>query len=217
MRDALESKAFLAENKNKNAALVAVQMAPESLKPMSERLGMQLKPGIPEGQPFGEGLALRPMTMADLLEQFVKGHVVRDRGPDAVLTEPEAKALAQAQGQLLRGTYDGLLEAMSLNEQPDEDDARKAARAGVKALFDQVVAVVETPFLRYADFRAALAGPLEKARMASGPRPDGSGAFMPPHAFLLHGLKRMPNQGGLLGVEIVGHAMHESMLKPKAP
>lgn len=200
VKAALKSKAFLERNRNPHASRVDLGTAAESLKPITDLLGVAPTEAGPDA-PFGSGLALVPFTVADMVEHFVRDHI-----PRRELGEQSAPA----QAQLLEMVRPGLMEAMGLDRLPPTDPSRVA----VESLFDAITAYVGTPAEDYAAFRRGLEPLLQRARQLTGPRPDGSGAFMPPHAWLLHALGRADNTGGVLGVEIVGHGLHASLLRP---
>ncbi|MBL8949654.1 MAG: hypothetical protein JNK82_02680 [Myxococcaceae bacterium] len=208
VKTALESKEFLAKNGNQHAKLVDLTLAPESLKPMQEKLGVTATEPT-AAQPFGDGLATRPFTMPNLIEEFVASMATRDLG--RTLTPDEAKGLAAAQTELFKGSRPGIVEAAGLNQMPSTDPRR----VGIEALLDGIQGVLAQPFTEYAQFRAAIDPLLAKAGEVAGPRPNGAGAFFPPHGWLLHALNKAETKGGLIGMEIVGHGLHASHLNEK--
>ena len=198
----LESKAFLATNVNTRAPLVRLTMAPETLAPIASALGVTPTVAGP-GEPCGVGLALRPLTITNMLEEFLQ-LVPRDRlGED----------VAPIQAAMLDKVRPGLLEQMGLDLLPEDDPKRVA----IDRLLDALRECIGGTYGSYEEFRTALAPLLGRARQVSGPRPDGAGAFMPPHAWLLHALGRLDNTGCLLGVEVVGHGFHASLLTSVEP
>lgn len=205
---ALKSKKFVGDNPNVNAALVDLTTAPADLKPMAERLGVAATEPTPES-PFGAGLALRPMTLASMIEEFIKEHVPRNR--DQALSPQEAATLAAAQAALYTSAKPGILESLGMGQKPATDPQRQA----IEGLMTQIGQVIATPYTDYAELRRNLEPLLKQAAQVTGPRPNGTGAFMPPHAWLLHALGKLDNNGGLMGVEVVGHGLHTSILKPK--
>ncbi len=208
VKNALASKEFLSKNGNENAKLVDLTMAPESLKPMQEKVGVRpTEPG--PGKPFGDGLAAQPFTMPSLIEEFIASMATRDLG--RTLTPGEAQLLAAEQNAMFEGAKPGIIEAAGLNQLPATDPRRQ----GIEALLNGISQVLQKPFTEYADFRAALDPLLAKASEVAGPRPNGAGAFFPPNGWLLHALGKAENKGGMLGVEIVGHGLHASLLHEK--
>jgi len=208
VKNALQSKDFLSKNGNEHAKLVDLTLAPESLKPMQDKLGVTpTEPG--PGKPFGEGLATRPFTMPNLIEEFVASMATRDLG--RTLTDVEARTLAGAQTKLFEGAKPGIIEAAGLNLLPATDPKRQ----GIEMLLNAIQQVLAQPFTEYSQFRAALDPLLAKAGEVAGPRPNGAGAFMPPHGWLLHALGKADNSGGLIGMEVVGHGIHASLMDEK--
>ncbi|MBX3131135.1 MAG: hypothetical protein KF718_30730 [Polyangiaceae bacterium] len=191
-----QPSAFTTMNDNDKVKYVKLTLAPETLKsawsyspdPAVERLK----------------LAFKPMTMADMLEQFLRTHVPR---------EQLGEQLAPVQGQLLEAMKPGILEAMSMDQMPASDPRRQA----VEQLFGALVNVVKTPHASYAAFRAAIEPLLEQARKVTGPRDDsGTGYFVPPSLF--HVVAQGKHPGGLLGLKYVGHGVHLSATRlPAAP
>jgi hypothetical protein len=177
---------------------------------MQERIGAPVSEPGP-GKPFGDGLATRPFTLTGLVEEFIQGMATRDLG--RTLTPDEAKAYALKQTEMFKGARPGIAEIVGLDAMPAGDPKR----LGLEALLDGIQKVLEQPFTEYAQFRAALDPLLAKASEVSGPRPNGMGAFFPPHGWLLHALGRADNSGALMGVEVVGHGLHASLLNEKAP
>lgn len=147
-------------------------------------------------------LAFRPMTMADIVEQFMRTHVPR---------EQMGEQLAPAQGQMLEMMKPGLLEAMGMDQIPAEDPRRQA----VELLFAKLVETTGRPYGNYAEFRQALAPLMDQARTMTGPRDDsGTGLFVPPS--LLHVITQGKHTGGLIGLTYEGHGVAVQATKKKA-
>lgn len=190
-----EPSRFLVLNDNKRVGMVRIELAPEDLPPVAD-----LAPNPDEAAQL---LALQPMTMADIVKEFMRTHI-----PRQILGE----ALAPVQGAVLAKMKPGLFEVMGMDQMPD-GDPRKAA---VDALFDQIVEVVGQPYDDYAAFQEALAPYLAQAQQVTGPRPgqeDGTGLFVPPSLF------HVAAQGqytGLMSFQYVGHGVHVSNVQKKA-
>jgi hypothetical protein len=183
---------FVELNDNKRVALVRLDLPPEDLRPIAD-----LSPN-----PAAKNqLALAPMTMSDIIEQFMRTHLPRE-----ILGEQ----LAPVQGAVLAKMLPGLLEATGMNKLPETDPNRQA----VTVLFGKIVEVVGTQFTDYAAFRAAIEPLLAEARKATGPRGDtGVGLFVPPSLF------HVAAQGkhhGLLAFTYEGHGVHVSAVEPIA-
>ncbi len=185
---------FVKLNDNKRVAMVRIDLAPENLPPMAAL--------APNPEVASRMLALTPMTMADIVMQFMRTHM-----PRQILGE----ALAPAQAAVLVKMKPGLLETMGLDRVPEDHPSRLA----VDALFAQIVETVGTSYGSYAEFRAALEPLMAQARQVTGPRPGdetGSGLFVPPSLF------HVAAQGefsGLLTFQYVGHGVHVTNTQQK--
>jgi hypothetical protein len=186
--------AFVELNGNKRVAMVRLTLAAESLKAMSTL--------APDPAIAGTQLALEPLTMADIVQQFMRTHI-----PRQILGE----ALAPAQAAVLGKMKPGLLETMGM----DRLDATDPRRVAVEALFDQIIQAVGKQYGSYTEFRNAIEPLLDQARNVTGPRPgdtSGSGLFVPPSLF------HVAAQGeyhGLIGMQYVGHGVHTSNVEKK--
>ncbi len=185
--------AFTSLNRNPYVAFVQLALAPEDL---------QSVPAYADSPEETEKLAFNPMTMSDIVEQFLRLHIPR---------EEAGEQLAQAQAAVLQAMKPGLFEAMAIEDLPDTDPVKMA----VSDLFDRIVAVVGTPHESYAAFREDIKPLLAEARKMTGPRsPDaGVGLFVPPS--LLHVVLQGKNPGGLVGLEYLGHGIHMSATLPE--
>lgn len=191
-----EASAFDTMNDNDRVKYVDLTVAPEELAPAWSY--------APDPQAESQKLAFKPMTMADIIQHFLRTHVPR---------EQLGEQLAPVQGQLLEAMKPGLLEAMAMDQLPDTDPRRQA----VEQLFAALVNVVKTPHGSYAEFQAALEPLMVQARAITGPRDDsGTGYFVPPS--LLHVVAQGKHPGGLIGLTYVGHGIHFSATRlPAAP
>ena len=194
--NAKQPSAFSSMNKNSRVKYVDLSLASPDLQPMPAY--------SPNAAADSQKLAFKPMTMADILQHFLRTHVPR---------EQLGEQLAPVQGQLLEQMKPGILEAMAMDQLPTTDPRRQA----VEALFAELVNVVKTPYPSYADFQAALEPLMQKARMMTGPRDDsGAGYFVPPS--LLHVVAQGKHPGGLIGLQYVGHGIHWSAVSlPATP
>lgn len=181
-----EATNFTALNTNERVSLVKdLTAAPADLKP------------APSYGPASEAekLALQPMTASDILEEFLRTHLPREKF---------GESLAPAQAGLLAAMKPGLLEQMRMNELPAADPRRVA----IDQLYDGIVATVGKSYGSYAEFRTAIEPLLAQARMVSGPRGDtGEGLFVPPSLFHVSALGR---RAGLVSFQYEGHGVHVS-------
>ncbi len=185
-----ESSPFTTMNKNERAGLVRdLTIAPSSLKAIGDE-----GPAVDKNK-----LAFQPMTMSDIVEQFMRTHMPR---------ELMGEQLAPLQGQVLEKMRPGLLETMGMDKLP----ANSPARVAVEALYTEIVKVVGTQHASYTAFRAAIDPLLAQARQMTGPRGDtGEGLFVPPS--LYHVVAQGKQQGGLLGMQYEGHGVHVTAVK----
>ena len=187
-----EASAFTEMNENPRAALVMPALAPEWLSPMPAYAPSDIQ------EEAEEKLAFQPMTAADIVQQFMRTHIPRE-----ILGE----SLAPVQGQVLVQMKPGLFESMGLDQLAEDDPARMAA----EDVFMRLVEVVSTPYADYEAFQEALRPIMDEARALTGPRDDsGNGLFVPPS--LLHVITQGKHDGGLIGLDYVGHGLHVSML-----
>lgn len=185
-----EPNTFITMNDNPKAPLVALNLPPEDLKPAPQY--------APNAAEEAQKLAFKPMTMADIVEQFLRTHVPR---------EQMGESIAPVQGNLLSAMKPGLLEAMAMDQIPAEDPRRQA----VDQLFEALVGVVSTSYGDYAEFQQNLAPLMAQARQVTGPRDDsGTGYFVPPSIF--HVVAQGKHKG-ILGLDYVGHGLHASVTK----
>jgi len=188
-----EPSRFVTLNDNKRVSMVRIALAPESLRPLAEL--------SPDPQQAAQMLALEPMTMSDIVEQFMRTHMPRE-----ILGE----AMAPVQGAVLAKMKPGLLETMGMDALAESDPRRQA----VEALFAKIVEVVGTSHESYQAFRAEIEPLLAQARQMTGPRDgSGNGLFVPPSLF------HVAAQGhhlGLIKLQYEGHGVHVSATQKSA-
>ncbi|MEZ0227826.1 MAG: hypothetical protein ACAI25_04320 [Planctomycetota bacterium] len=141
--------------------------------------------------------AFRPMTGGDIVQHFIRTHIPRENASLG------GEALAPAQAQILAAMKPQLFEAMNLAA----DDPR---RIPLEAAFGQILSVVGTSHDSYETFQKKLAPLLEAMRRALGDK-----LFIPPS--LLHVVAQGKHPGGLVGLEVVGHGLHYSVVKKPEP
>src|SRR5690349_1425268 len=109
--------AFTELNRNTYARYVDLELAPEDL-----RAAASYAPAD-RAEVDAQRLAFRPMTMADIIEQFLRTHL-----PRATMGE----SIAPVQAAMLGRMKPGLLEAMGMDRVPAEDPRRKIGRASCR-------------------------------------------------------------------------------------
>lgn len=201
LADQIRTKKFLARNENANVALVGLETAPDDLQPIGDLLGLQITEPNDE-DPFGDGLAIEPFTMADILEQFIRRTIPRDQMGETV---------APIQAALLKTAQPQLLQVTGINQLPESDPRRQA----VTALYEQLIMAVGKSYRDYAAFREAIRPLLAQARKFASPRTDGAGAFVPPHCFLARASDAVQGKScqGVFNWQYLGHGLHASVLK----
>jgi hypothetical protein len=187
----LASKDFLDMHPNEFVDEIDLHNAPETLRPIDEEIAVEPGAGL-----FWAGLAVKPFCCADMVAEFLRRAVSRK-------AMGEEKG-AVVQGQVLRGARPSFYKLLHL-----EGDDTKAA---FDSLLDRALAIIETPFPSYDEFRAALAPVLKdlsEFSLAHGM------AYIPPHAFLLRATDFITEgkREGLFGFTYVGHGVHASLVK----
>lgn len=184
---------FLRLNANKRVGMVEITLPKSSLKPITAL------------NPADAGkMAFLPMTMSDIVREFMRTHIPREK---------LGEQLAPVQGAVLAKMKPGLFEQMKMDDMPDTDP-RKVA---VSQLFDKIVEVVSTPFGSYAEFQQAIEPLMEQARSITGPRPGdetGTGLFAPPS--LYHSVAQGHHNGGIMSIQYEGHGVHVKAVRAKS-
>lgn len=190
LHNAGEASAFTELNGNDQVQYLRFALPPEDLQAMHTY--------SPDASTLATRLAFKPMTMADIVQHFLRTHVPR---------EHLGEALAPVQGQLLAAMKPGLLEAMAMDAIPAEDPRRVA----IDQLFEGMVQTVSTSYGSYEEFQQAIAPYMEQARKMTGPRDaSGTGYFVPPSMY--HVITQGKHPGGLIGLTYVGHGLHTSVV-----
>ena len=207
VKEEVKTKKFLATNTNRYVELIDLRIAPDDLMPIADEIGFSVTE-IDNDTPFGIGLAIEPFTVADIIECFVQETVPREK---------MGEELAPVQAEMLNRARPGLLQVVGMDVLSESDPKRQA----VEQLYDQLVTVVGTKHGTYDAFREALRPLLASARKIANPRGDGTGAFMPPHCFMvratdcIEGGPHGPHRG-ILDWQYVGHGLHKNLLRREA-
>jgi hypothetical protein len=185
-----EPSFFVKNNKNDRIRLIDLPdlITLDSLEPLAE---YSSAPAVE-----GQKLAFQPLTMADLIDGFMR------------LTLPRqeiGEELAPYQAQILARMKPALLQMLST-------DANSPSNGAAALLFDDIVAAVGERYNSYDGFRAALDPLLQKAQKMTGAGTQN--VFTPPSLFHLV-LKGVNTENGLLNLEYVGNGLHFSMVKPQ--
>ena len=139
-------------------------------------------------------LALPPMTMADMLDAFMRLYFQREK---------RGERFAAEQALILAEMKRGLFELLDL-------DADSEAGKAVDHFYGRVVEAVGREYPDYETFRRKIAPLLQEAREMTGG--NGIQYFTPPSLFHL-ALKGMLPEPGLLGLDYVGHGIHFSLVR----
>lgn len=195
---------FLQGHQNQYIGQLTRKMAPETLKPILEIVRREATEPD-ENRAFGDGLAIRPFTISDMVEEFIRATLPREK---------LGEHLADEQKMVLEKAWPGILEATGIGALPPEHPAQ----AQVAQLKAGLLQVIGTEHESYAAFRGALKPLMMAARKITNPRGDGTGAFIPPHAYLVRATESMTGKpvDGVVGFEYAGHIMHQSALEPAA-
>jgi hypothetical protein len=182
---------FLSNNLNKRIADVRLAELEEiaQLKPINQ---------YPGSKADKNALAFAPMSVADILESFLRVYLPRKELGENV---------APYQAEMLKVTKAGLIQMMDVKARTPQ------ARAAL-ALVDEFIAVIGKQYDSYEVFRNAVNPLLARARQLSGPlEASGQGLFTPPSLF--HLVLNGSHTGGQIGLEYVGHGFHFSLVQPK--
>lgn len=183
------SSPFSTLNSNKRVMYIRdLVPAPSKLKPAGSYAPSELK----------NALALQPLTVADIIEEFIRVTLPREQfGED----------LAPIQGAVLASMKENLMSELGMNNLPSSDPVRMAA----EQLFNQLVQTVSKKYASYNEFRQVLGPLLLQARKLSGPRDSsGVGLFVPPSLFHVAAQGR---KTGLISFQYVGHGVHFSAVR----
>jgi hypothetical protein len=203
VRQELDSKNFLVRNKNPYTRRVRLQMAPETLQPISEYLNSSTE--IPEDTAFDSMLAIQPFTMVDILEKYIQKTIPREQMGEAV---------APLQAKLIEEVKPVFLKAMKI----EGLGANSPKREEIELLFKEILRVVGQSYQNYQAYIKALEPVLQKAYHFVKQIEQTGGvinAFIPPHCFLIratNSIEGKPGQG-ILGWQYLGHTLHNSLLK----
>lgn len=200
VKQAIESKEFLDKNKNQYVRRVQLQLAPETLQPITE----YIKPSSDNAETaFDPLLAIQPFTMMEILEKYIQRTI-----PGEVLGEESSLV----QRQLLEIVNPVFVKAMKLETLAVDHPVRIEIKKG----FQQVLEVVEKQHQDYGEFRRTLRPLLLKIHQQIEQIKGVINAFIPPHCYLVratNSIEGKPGQG-LLGWQYLGHGLHENMLVP---
>lgn len=203
VKQALESKEFLDKNKNQYVRRVHLQLAPETLHPITE----YIEPPSENGETaFDPLLAIQPFTMVENLEKYIRKTIPRE-----VLGEE----VALFQRQLLEKVKPVFLRAMRLDTMAENHPTR----IEIEKTFQQVLQIVGKQHRNYAEYSRALRPFLLKIHQHIEQIEGAINAFIPPHCYLVratNSIEGKPGQG-ILGWQYLGHGLHENMLVPKEP
>lgn len=197
---------------------IRLPLSPAALKPFASYTARATECADPARQDEPDCLAFVPLTVADMVQNFLAIYVPRYLAyeePDAAKRAALEASYAEVQAALLVGMKPSLYEAMALTGSSPQE---VQGRAAVSAIIDALAApggVIRASYASYGAYQQALAASpaMQQARalVSSGPKP--SSYFSPPSLFHLAALKR---NSGLLGLDYIAHGIHFSLLKKKA-
>lgn len=192
-----EENGFTVGRDNRPSRLIRLTLAPADLRPAPSYAPPDLR-AVDEHR-----LALRPMTLIDMIEQFIRLYLPREE-----LGEERGAAL---QGEMLRSIQPLLLQLLRIDQIP-ATDPQASDRAAVDAAWERMVEVVERPHADAEAMRHELAPIVEELRdLSSRLVAPGTNLSVPPS--LYHLTARGNWEGGLLGLDYVGHGLHFSLVR----
>jgi hypothetical protein len=197
---------------------IKLPLSPDGLMPFSSYTARATECADPARQDEPDCLAFVPLTVADMVQNFLAIYVPRylayQVSDPAAASQAEA-GYAEVQAQLLVGMKPALYEAMSLTGSTPQE---VQGRAAVSTIIDTLAApggVIRAHYTSYAAYQQALAAApamiQARALVSAGPKP--SSYFSPPSLFHLAALGR---NAGLLKLDYVAHGIHFSLMKQKA-
>lgn len=190
VKKALTDKVFLERNSNPHVNLIDISTASAVLKPLDQEITSP-----DDKQIFWPGLAIRPFTLADLVEEYLKRTLPRASMGEA--------AGAKVQGDVFSSIRPDLLEMAQIPSSILEE---------VNQMLDRIQETISTEHSSYTEFRARIAPTLleiSKKTLEAGI------AYVPPHCFLVRAADHISgqDQSGVLGWEYIGHGLHKSLFK----
>lgn len=195
------SKKFLKYNSNRYVPQVSLEMAPETLEPITSHI-KNLSENLQAL--FDPHLAIQPFAMVEIMEKYIQKTIPR---------ELLGEKVASAQAELLSKTRLAFWKTMEIDKLSEED----FIRAEMDTFFRRIVQAVGSDHGSYQKFGEALRPLLREAHYFMEKIGVELNAFIPPHCFLVratNSLKGEPGQG-VLGWQYLGHGLHECMLIPK--
>ena len=197
---------------------IKLPLSPDGLMPFASYTARATECADPARQDEPDCLAFVPLTVADMVQNFLAIYVPRylayQVSDPAAASQAEA-GYAEVQAQLLVGMKPALYEAMSLTGSTPQE---VQGRAAVSTIIDTLAApggVIRAHYTSYAAYQQALAAApamiQARALVSAGPKP--SSYFSPPSLFHLAALGR---NAGLLKLDYVAHGIHFSLMKQKA-
>lgn len=196
---------------------IKLALSPDALEPFASYTDRATDCADPAVQDEPDCLAFIPLTMADMVQNFLAIYVPRYLAyeeSDPTKAAQLETTYADVQAQLLVGMKPALYQAMSLTGSSPQE---VAGRDAISAVIDALAApggVIRSSYPSYAAFQQALAvSPAmiqARAIAAGGPKP--SVYFSPPSLFHLAALNR---NNGFLGLDYISHGIHFSLVKPK--
>lgn len=192
-----EESGFTLSEESRPARYIGLVLAPPELRPAPSY--------APPARRDTEAtlLAFRPMTLIDMIEQFVRLVLPRER-----LGEQRGAAL---QGEMLAAIQPMLVQLLALDRIPPKDP-RRSDRAAVDVAWARLAEIVSRPHTDAEAMRRELRPTLDELReLATRLVPAGTNFSAPPSLFHLTALHTWG--GGLLELEYAGHGLHYSLVR----
>jgi hypothetical protein len=197
---------------------IKLPLSPDGLKPFASYTARASECADPARADEPDCLAFIPLTVADMVQNFLAIYVPRYlayQETDPAKAAAAEQSYAEVQAALLVGMKPSLYDAMALTG-PSPQEVQ--GRAAVSSIIDALAApggVIRSSYPSYAAYQQALAAApamiQARALVSAGPKP--SSFFSPPSLFHLAALKR---NAGFLGLDYIAHGIHFSLMKKKA-
>lgn len=192
LREAFLDKKLSSLNSNPQLSEINIELPRFSFQPFKQASEEIVKNG------FGDGLAIQPMLVTDMITSFIKYSVPRkDRG----------EKCGKYQVELLQ--HSKLFLKQFLPHQEIQDPNSK-----INILIKKLEVVLMVEYESYEVFQASLKDTLFEIEEEVAIISTASNMFIPPHTFLVRALEKKTENKvkGLLGIDYLGHGIHQSLV-----
>lgn len=191
LREAIHSKKLASINENPQFIKLSIDLPDSSLQPLRLDSEEIVKNG------FGDGLAIQPMLVTDMITSFIKYSVPRrDLG----------EKCGKYQVELLQKSK------LFLNQFLPHQEIQNP-ESKINSLICKLELVIGTEHGSYLEFQSSLKEILSEIESEVARISSASNMFIPPHAFLVRAIEnKLENRiKGLLAIDYLGHGVHQSL------